>query len=79
MTERMAPPRKRAQPKAGTFAALLVGHRERLGLTQAEMAAQLWEMPYRTYQSAELGDREPALWVQSAILEKIKTLTRCNS
>lgn len=49
------------------FAAALLMHRERLGLTQAG-AASFLGMPLRTWEDYEAGRREPPEWVQKLVL-----------
>jgi DNA-binding XRE family transcriptional regulator len=50
---------------------LLRGERERLGLTQGQMEALLWNMPHRTYQDIEAEKRVPPDWVMAAIFERL--------
>ena len=49
----------------------LRAERERLGLTQKEIEAILWQMPHRTYQDIESERRVPPPWVMAAVFERL--------
>ena len=44
-------------------------------LTQAQMAQRL-EIPQRTIESWEMGDRSPAPWAEKLIVEKLQQMTQ---
>lgn len=44
-------------------------------LTQAQMAQRL-EIPQRTIESWEMGDRSPAPWAEKLIIEKLQQMTQ---
>ena len=54
-----------------SFADQLWRWRERVGLSQSQ-AARVFHMPTATFQRYEHGNRLPAPWVQSLILDRIK-------
>lgn len=47
--------------------------RNSVGISQKALAKEL-ELPFRTYQSWELGDRTPPKYVQKLLLEKLNSL-----
>jgi hypothetical protein len=65
-------PRKKSPPKklnAEEFAFGLTPHRQRLGMSPAEIASFLWGMPVKTYKELEAGQGpELPFWVYRAIL-----------
>lgn len=50
---------------------MLTHWRESRGLTKAD-AARLLEVPYRTFQDWELGNREPRAFTRRAIVAELK-------
>lgn len=71
-------PPKTTLPTAGTFAAAIYMHRDRLGLTQ-DQACDLFpgfpdrsqRLPRRTWQGWELGGSQPAPWICQAVIDKL--------
>ena len=49
--------------------------RQNAGLTQKAMS-DLLEIPKRTLESWEMGERNPAKWVEKLILEKLQNISR---
>jgi DNA-binding transcriptional regulator YiaG len=57
------------------FADAIKALRADKGMTQEELAL-VWDVPLKTYQSWEQGNRIPAIWLRPWIIEQIKKLPK---